>query len=256
MKRYRKPYRIKKKKSILKSRLFWRVVLGLVFAGVSFYFFLFSPIFRIKKINISGNEDILTQDIKKIITDEMFAEYGDNVFLFGSLKIKNTLLGIYPKISKLELRRIFPDTLRVAIEERKSVAIFSQGDELFSLDKEGIIFENASDKLGLITVRSNSTELKDIGGKVLEDNIISSILTIGSKLKDDFKIAIEEVLAASNERLNIKTDEGWEIYFDPTQDLNWQITKLKAVLEQEISPDRRKSLQYIELRFGNLASYK
>jgi len=31
---------------------------------------------------------------------------------------------------------------------------------------------------------------------------------------------------------------------------------LRAVLEEEILPEKRKNLEYIELRFGNLAPYK
>jgi len=253
MVRYRKPYRIKKKKSILKSRLFWRVVLGLIFTGVSLYFFFLSSIFKIKEINISGNQKVKTEAIEEMIKN-------GNIFLINLEAVKKEILGKFPQIASVNLKRKFPDSIIVQVEERKAVAIFSQGDNLFSLDKEGVIFENATSTGDLLKIQNLDEarprpDLK-LGDKVLESNLMSSALTIVSKLKDDFKIAIKEVSAVSNERLNVKTSEGWEIYFNPTKDLNWQATKLRAVLEQEISPERRKSLQYIELRFGNLASYK
>ena len=56
----------------------------------------------------------------------------------------------------------------------------------------------------------------------------------------------------SDRRFNAKTAEGWEVYFTPKEDLNWQITELKAVLENEISPERRGNLEYIDLRFEKI----
>ncbi len=173
---------------------------------------------------------------------------------------KKGILEKFPQIVKVSLKRKFPGSVIVQIEERQAAAVFCKTDNCFLIDKEGVIFENAASSSNLLKIQkaeeTGSLPQLNLGDKVLESNLVSSILNIESKLKDDFQIAVKEALAVSNERLNVKTGEGWEIYFDPTKDLNWQTTKLKAVLEQEISQDRRKSLQYIELRFGNLASYK
>ena len=98
-------------------------------------------------------------------------------------------------------------------------------------------------------------ELK-LGDRVLEKELISAILEIESKLENDLKIPIEEVLVVSDERINIKTSDGWEIYLNPKGDIEWQLTKLRVDLEEEIPQERRKDLEYIELRFGNFAPYK
>lgn len=250
MVRYRKPYRVKKKKSILRSKFFWRVVLGLVFAGVSSYFFFFSSIFRIKEIDISGNEKVNTEAIRGAIQVK-------NIFLFDVGDVKKIISEKFPQIAKVNLKRKFPGSIVVQVEERKPVAVFCQSESCFSLDKEGVIFENTAPVGNLLKIKDATAPLGlGLGSKVLESSLVGSILDIESKLRDDFKIVVQEILVVSSERLNVKTSGGWEIYFDPTKDFDWQITKLKAVLEQEISPDRRKNLQYIDLRFGNLASYK
>jgi len=69
-------------------------------------------------------------------------------------------------------------------------------------------------------------------------------------------LKILEVSIISEERLNAKTSEGWEIYFNLEGDINWQLTKLGAVLEKEIPPEKRENLEYIDLRFGNFAPFK
>ena len=95
-----------------------------------------------------------------------------------------------------------------------------------------------------------------MGERVIKKEQISQILEIKSKLENDLKITLEEVSIISEERMNLKTTEGWEIYLNPKGDIAWQLTKLSAVLEKEISSGKRGNLEYIELRFGNFAPYK
>lgn len=243
VKRYRKPYRVKRKrKPIFKNKWFWRVILGLIFAGVSFYFFFLSPIFQIKEINISG-KPVFCEKIQKLMN-------GKNIFLINFDEIKKETLKEFPKIAEVNLKRNFPDKIIGDIEERQPVAVFNQGEEFFFIDREGIIYEKTTPDTPLLKIKKAET------GSLLKNNLMSSILDIELKLKDDFKISIEEVLVVSEDRLNIKTIEGWQAYFNPLKDLNWQLTKLKAVLESEIPQAKRKNLEYIDLRFGNLAPYK
>lgn len=217
--------------------------MGLVFAGVSFYFFILSPIFRIKEISISGNNKVKIEAIKEAIQT-------GNIFLVNFEKIRKEILKKFPQIAEVNLKRKFPDKLNLIISEREAVANFCGDTGCFSLDKDGVIFEKSSPDSPLLKIK------KTEDGPLLESNLVSFILEIELKLKYDLKILVEEILVLSEDRLNIKTVEGWEIYFNPKNDLNWQLTKLKAVLENEIPQAKRKNLEYIDLRFGNLAPYK
>ena len=89
----------------------------------------------------------------------------------------------------------------------------------------------------------------------MEEELISKILKISSEL-ENLKVQILEANLVSDERINLKTSEDWEIYFDPQKDMNWQLTKLKVDLENLIPFERRKDLEYIELRFGDSAPFK
>jgi len=271
IKKYRKPYRIKKKKSIFRNRFFWLGILILiVFIGL-FYFLVFSSFFQIKEIKISGNsafaeasadrQKISVENIQEVIEKEIEQRVlflpSKSIFLADFPKIKAKISEIFPQIAQINCKREFPDTLTVTIEERKPTAVFNQEDLYFFLDKEGIIFENTLAGGQLIKIKKaiKDKELK-LGDRVLEKELISAILEIESKLENDLKIPIEEVLVVSDERINIKTSDGWEIYLNPKGDIEWQLTKLRVDLEEEIPQERRKDLEYIELRFGNFAPYK
>jgi len=94
-------------------------------------------------------------------------------------------------------------------------------------------------------------ELK-LGNRVIEKEKLNQIFSINSWLKNNLKISLKTVNIISGERLNMETFDGWEIYLNPQGDIDWQLTKLKAVLE-EIPFEKRKNIEHIELRFGNLA---
>jgi cell division septal protein FtsQ len=276
IKKYRKPYRVKRLqptlrillrqrrrhlKSIFKNRFFWLGILILLIFGGIFYLIGFSSFFQIKEIKISDNQKVSAENLRNVIESQIIRNFlffsTKSIFLADFPKIKVKISETFPQIAQINFKREFPDTLTVTVEERKPIAVFNQEDLYFFLDKEGIIFENTLADGQLIKIKKavKDKELK-LGDRVLEKELLSTILEIESKLENNLKVPIEEVLVVSDERINLKTSEGWEIYFNPKGDVEWQLTKLRVVLEEEIPPERRKDLEYIELRFGNFAPYK
>lgn len=257
MRKYRKPYRAKKRKSIFKSLFFWIPILSILFFSGLFYLFFFSPIFQVKDINISGNQKVKNEDILKLVEGKIprnFIFPTKSIFLVNSNEINKSITDNFPQIANTNLTKKIPDSLELRIEERKAISVFCQTDKCFFIDKSGIIFEEASAN-GFKIENLNSGDIK-IGDKVIEDSLMSKILEIRKKVEQDFKIPLEKISLISNDRINVKTQEGWEIYFNPEKDVNWQIAKLKADLDEEIPAENRKNLEYIELRFGNFANYK
>ncbi|MDP2864156.1 MAG: FtsQ-type POTRA domain-containing protein [bacterium] len=276
MKKYRKPYRIKKKKSLFKNRFFGMAILVLIIFGGIFYLVCFSSIFQIKDINISGNQKVQTQDVENLIKEKINQKLlffpTKSIFLIKSNEIVESLLEKFLKIDKVNLKRRLPASLIVEIQERLPFGVWCEveedksssspfaatreGENCFYIDKEGIIFEKNPPKEEFIIKSEELISQGFLGEKVIEKVLLESIFEIQRNLKESLKINIEEIIILEKEKINAKTSEGWEIYFDPTGDINWQLTKLSLVLEKEIPPERRKDLEYIDLRFGNFAPYK
>ena len=258
---YRKPYRVKKRKSILRSRFFWLGILIFSFLFSLFYFLFVSEIFQVEKVIITGEAKVSAQDLKSLaekkIEKKILFFKTKSIFLVHLNEIRKDILDNFPQIAEAEIKRGFPDALNIVVIERFGLALWCKDGRCFLVDNEGIIFEEAPAEINLIKIiDKQKLSLPALGERVIGKESLSQILEIESKIESDLKIPIAEFLIVSEERLNIKTSEGWEIYFNPRKDINWQLTKLKAVLEEEIPPEKRKNLEYIELRFGNFASYK
>ena len=259
MRKYRKPYRVKKKKSIFRNRFFWLGILILIIFGGFFYLICFSSFFQIEKVIITGEEKVSTEDLKLLIEKKLENKIlffkTKSIFLVNLSKIKKDILNNFPKAAKVEISREFPDALRIIVVERFGIATWCQKDRCFLLDKEGIIFEEGMGVNLIKMVDEKNPTLSNLGEKVIEKDYLEEILEAQRKFRGELKVESQEFIVFSN-RFNAKTQEGWEIYFSPKEDLDWQLTKLKVVLEEEIPPENRRNLEYIELRFGNFAPYR
>lgn len=266
-KTYRKPHRIKKRKSIFRNRFFWLGILILIIFGGIFYLICFHSFFQVKVIKIFGNQKVATEDLENLVNEKITQKVlffpSRSIFFANFSEIKKEILKNFPQVEETDLKREFPDTLFLQIKERKPVAVFCEEANCFFIDKHGIIFESAVTKTDLIRLaslpRDSAKEVEreiSLGEKIISEEHLSKILEVGVKIKNELKILPEEFLVVSEERFNVKTLEGWQIYFNFREDLDWQLTKLRAVLEEEIPQEKRKDLEYIDVRFGNFAPYK
>lgn len=242
-----KIYKTRPKKLIFAQFWFWLAALFFIIAFSFFYFLFFYPGFQIKNIIISGNEKVKTQYLYDIVRGNV-----SSIFLVNKKKIEKDILEKYLVVDKLEINKNFPQTLTLHIIERKALGIYCSNDDCFFIDGEGIIFEPLSTIPDNFTIVRQAIEDRAVftGEQVISQNIINAISNIKKSLKDNFQIDLTEAMVTSPIRLNVKTSENWQIYFDldSDSDINSQLTKLNLLLSAEISETTKKNLQYIDLR--------
>jgi len=254
IKRHR--YKVKRKKSIFKNRLFWESFLLFLEISFVFYFLFFSQTFQIEKFYLFGDEEIGTQNLQNFLQEKIEKLSPSisiaNIFLVNSKRLQEEILKKFPEIDIVEIKKKFPNILDIEIKERKAIAIFCQDDKNCGfLDNKGIIFEkNDSFNENLPLIKSQISEEKfNFGEVIIEKETLGKILKIAEFLKTKLNIEPKECVLAAESRLNVKTSQGWEIFFDLNNDVDLQILKLKLLLEEEILPENRQILEYIDLRF-------
>jgi len=285
---YRKPYRIKKKKSIFRNRFFWLSILILIFLGGIFYLAFLSPFFQIKEIKISGNQKIQSADLENIIKnniDRKIIFYNSrSIILLNKNKIRSEIIKGFPQIKEESLKREFPDTIILEIKERKEIGCYCQDTILasystptptptpipiptptitpqpspeektscFLIDEEGVIFERASESCPLdLVIKDQKKEEIYLSQNIIEEKTLKIVQEVHQKLKDNLKIPISEFDIEEN-KLIAKTSDNWDIYFNLERDIKWQLTQLELILESKIPPEKRGTLEYIDLRFSKI----
>ncbi len=116
------------------------------------YFFFFSQFFLIKEIEVEGNKNIPSSNIKGIINNSISQPIlgfipGNNFFLNKSEEIETILLNEFSEIKSVEVNRKFPNLLKIKITEKNPLIIWCRLDDCYYLDSNGTAFLSAEKKL-------------------------------------------------------------------------------------------------------------
>ncbi len=255
-KKFRKFHKYKIKKPFYKKKVFTFTFTFTLISISLFYFFIFFDYFQIKNIDISGNKEIKSSDlidfIDKKSSNSVFFIDSKSIFLFFPMKILPDILNEFPKISDSYLKRIYPDTIKLEIKERKMIGTFcSQENNCFHFDSTGKIFEKAEEKKGLI-VKSKTSEY-NLGENVFSKKEIESIVKIWKEIRNEVSIIEFEIM---DYEIRVNSKYNYYIRFNTEDDIKFQIIKLNLVLKEKIPQENRKNLEYIDLRFEKMINYK
>lgn len=253
----RKKRRIKSKKPFWKKKLFWLFVfIFLVFDGF-FYLFIFSEIFQIKEIKITGNDRVASETLEQIIKsgiDKKIVFPTKAIFLADLEKIENEIQDKFPEIKRVQLKRKFPNTLILVVEARNSFMVLCQNEtNCFKVDEEGFVFER-TEKGVEFSVFVPEKQIV-LGEQVIAGDCLASIKQIQKSLQQDLKIEAKEFWFLED-RFNVKTSDGYELYFDLKTDVLGQIFNLSQLLKEKVSLQELEKLEYIDLRFGNRVYFR
>lgn len=252
-----------KRKRFLKSRLFFDILLGVIFFLALAYFLLFSPVFKINNIQIVSPQEIPKERVSQIVNNQMQKSF----FLVNSKEISRRISKEFPQASKVEVKKGLPGNIFIEIKPRIAQSIwcfatpkpdrveagFGNTESCFLIDQQRIIFASISSdspKNDLILVESE-LESKAIFSEVCFSDLMERIIET-NKVLNDFGLFNSTFIEKSNGFLYAKISDGWEAFFNPKQDLASDMLKLRLLLEKEITPEKRKTLEYIDLRFSKV----
>jgi len=254
----KKRLKIRKRKSFWKSKTFW---LSLLFVSLLFglaYFLVFSSPLQIKEIKISGNQRIDSEKIERLINNQVEKNFffkTKSILLTSGKAIRGLLLEEFPEIGKVKITRRLPASLVIEIEERKTFATFCQpSGNCFNADNQGIAFERTTKRQGLMVDLKEESEIV-LSKKFIEPEKIQAILKIKDGLEKRLDIEVKRLLFF-DERINVETGQGFEIYFTLESSIEDQIFNLEMLAKEKIKPEEVAKLEYIDLRFGNKIYYK
>lgn len=225
-------------------------------------FFLFSPRFQINSLDVSGNKDISTEELKKVAEEKLKTTFSfmgfdfstASIFLSGNKSI-NSLMESFPEIEKVSIKKNFPDGISLTIIEKTPFAIWTDdfdNSKCYIVDNKGSFIKNCNkeeDYSSLINV-SEKENIKELDKK--------KTLELLSKIKKELAVnSINvSVFDVFEGKVSVKSSISCVIIFNINEDLDWQIEKLGIVLKDPKYSSDLDKFTYIDLRFGNQAIIK
>ncbi|MDO8474559.1 MAG: FtsQ-type POTRA domain-containing protein [bacterium] len=260
-KEFRKLKKIKKKQSFLKNRFFLFGVAVAVCAELLLYGIVLLPFIQIQEVRIKGNESVSENNINSVVLDRLWGKFlffpTASILLVDTLGIRNALLEAIPELESVNIQRKFPNILTVVVRERGVVALFCQKLHCVAIDNEGVAFKEAEPSPESIVIYGQGQSL-NLREAVVKKDVLYVILEFAREAEHRslFMQGESSFEIVSETQIHARTKEGWSVYFTNTEDLSWQITKLQTVLENKIPPEKRRRLEYIDVRFGDQAYFK
>ncbi|HPI67297.1 MAG TPA: hypothetical protein PKZ16_02020 [bacterium] len=229
------------------------------------YLFLFSPVFKIKKIIINGTDKAEeVGQIEKMTADYMaqrwFIFSQKNLFVFKSTRFVNLLKQKFV-VKEITINKKRPNILIINLTKQKPVLIWRSGNNFFTVLENGYLFQPVNNLvdyvLPIVTSESTSTDIlwqkEYINTKQIE--FINNVFKLLPFYLKEIKIK-EFVLSEDKNSRDIKviTERGWWLLFSFDSVPEEVLTSLKTAFESEIG--RTGGLQYVDLRIKDKIYYK
>jgi len=259
----------KKKSGISWGKFFYWIVL-LAFLGVMAYALFFAGFLSINQTDISGFKELDREAVAEVVNSHISGKYlgfleKNNLLLVRSGFLKKDLKNRFKKIESADVRKKFPNALLVSIKEKESALIFCHGDDCFVIDKNGTAYSEKDyswpeiRENRLITLRDFGEKSIKLGDEILSPGYLNYILNIENKIRDNLNVEMAkeyETPSRVSDDIRGITAEGWKIFFNQNVDLQKEINMLRIVLDEKVGNEKRKDLEYVDLRSDNKVYYK
>jgi cell division septal protein FtsQ len=223
-------------------------IFGAIIWGLNYFYN--SDYFKIKSIEIKGNNYYKSQDI----LDKVKELKGTNIFEIDKKKYESILEKNFIRIKSVQILKVFPDKLIFNIIERVPYLIISYKTDFFIVDNEGFIIEKVNEPINnygnLLIIKDTINYSPVIGTKIAKKNLLSSVIiynNLNEEIKKNIKYAgIMDNIAGD---IYFETNDYKKIIFGDSE----EIIKKNAILEQILKNIQNDNINYsiIDLRISD-----
>ena len=227
------------------------------------------PRYTIQSISIEGAREVPEELIRRyteaLLDDGSYTIFSrKNIFLYSRADIEKGIESFFPRIKSAHIvsRSMLGTDLHIVVEEREPYALWClvEGGACYLMDKDGFIFSvMASSTPGERTTQyifggSISSSTNPIGQKFIPAHLpaLLSLLEILGQAGFEPKGAAID----SEQDFFVPLREGFTLKASFGQDTNTLTKNLELVLSSDALRGKEKSIEYIDLRFGNRVYYK
>lgn len=195
---------------------------------------LFSPLFTVDKIDVSGTKRLTQANIGAALNIQNLS-----IIELDAKDLRAALLTTYPIIDNASVSISLPNNIQVSVTERQPVLDWKVGDNNLWADKKGVLFQPAGDNPPLLTIVSDAQPplyISPEAQKALQDaaQTASTNTTIPQVLNkiDSATLKIQQpkgetdridpVLLTTAQKLAAHLPAGTTLAYSATSGLGWK----------------------------------
>lgn len=220
----------KKKKAVFRLIKWTTFILILIGGGV---YFLLSPFFNIKNIEIVGNQKLTNDEIISLSQIQL----DENTFKIVKNKVKkNIKQSAY--VENVKVKRNLPNTITIEVEERTPTYMIAFANAYAYINNQGYFLEISKNKLELPILTGFLTKEEDIqeGNRLCIEDLqrLDDVLQImKSATSNEIANLVTKINIANKQNyiLELK-EEKKTVQMGDTSNLSTKMLYIKSILEQ------------------------
>lgn len=231
-------------KSVLPKIIKIAIFVIIILAGLA-YLFLFSPVFKIKNIEVVGSP---SDEVRQKL-DEL---KGKNIFSFHAAKLEEEIIAANQNYFSVRVYRGLPDTIKVKFQDREPKIIWQTQGKKYLVDKDAVLFQELSGQSDLpMVVDTNNLDVK-IPEQIGTANFVDFVKSANAEINKSNILVTEFQIHETTFQIEAIIDKNFKIIFDTLRPLSEQIDAFRTVYEK--NKDNIK--EYIDLRVEGWVYYK
>lgn len=216
---------------------------------------LFLKTIQVTGIEGSDNQQIVA--LTQTYTKQQPLTAQQNILFLSKSGLQNYLFSHDPTISKItSVKKKFPNKVIITVVPRTSEFFVTTPLEQLLVSNDGLVQQElfgsstTSTLPNLLSITLNNASSTPSGTHLLEDNFISTLLTIKSLTESQLHLTFDhfEIDHPQSRDITEFVKEGFKIEFNASLDLQQSMDQAQLILNN-MQDNQRKTLYYIDMRF-------
>ena len=244
------------------------ISLWMLFVGAVGYQIFFSGALSVSRIEIDGANLLTEEEIDRFLREMMAGKYAgiidrDNILFLSEQVLVERMSVISPLVRSIEIRKVFPGTLRVSLLERGHLTFWCSGDRCFLIDEAGVIRESAEpfgeDRVQHLFLRDESSKPAVPGDQVADPLFLDFVRGLPQALAEQSDIRMTDTIYLPSkyaDELRVESESGLVLLLSSSVPLEKTLNTLRIVREKALSTDQSEKLVSVDLRVPSKAFYR
>jgi cell division septal protein FtsQ len=241
------------------SKLFGIViVVGLLGLGI------FGDFFRVSNIQVSDVNFLVKTEVESFLQEYFGSQtkvyaYKANLPLVSTSSIKDVLIKKYPIVADISIQKTLPKGLLVNITERDlNFDVCNQNGVCYFVASDGVVVAEGQ--------REDLVNLQTFFEPVIGNNLVSpkeakwmkSMVVLAEQVLGEKVVRLEvvQMLDEDIKEIRVVTATGYYFLVSDDIDIAKQFYAVQQLFTQNLSVEKRSTLEYIDIRIANKIFYK
>ncbi len=196
---------------------------------------LASPLARVRRVTVSGARHLSPAQVVALAG----LEHPGSIFLVSPGPIE-ARLETSPWVRSAQVSVVFPDQVRIAIQEWQPVAVYAAGPDRVWLSDQAVAMGPAGSGVGLVQIKGPVRPRPEVGRVVLDPRLLVALVNIQRQLPGLIgqQVARFEIDPCGD--LTLVTQRGWQVQFGRVltpEELRSLTQKVAALRQLQLAGD-------------------